>query len=149
MASEYNVYLLKFIGTPNIEFNDTSGETWGAKIDTIIDSAPLSIRENIEEVIMSDDAVDTADGKFRPTTITLTGKVWDKTNAKLVLSAIAYLKAACYGITVPGQLRVEWKSGGTTNIGLVDHCSDFDYHPSDGMRTIEFEITFTVLKAGL
>jgi hypothetical protein len=149
MPSQYNTYLLKFIGTPNIEFNDTSGETWGAKIDTIIDGAPLSIRENIEEVIMSDDAVDTADGKFRPTTITLTGKVWDATSPKLALSAIMYLRTACYGISVAGQLRVEWKIGGVTDLGLVDHCVSFDYHPTDGMRQIEFEITFTVLKAGL
>jgi hypothetical protein len=149
MAAEYSVYLLKFIGTPNIEFNDTSGTVWGAKIDTIVDGAPLSIRENIEEVIMSDDAVDTADGKFRPTTVLLTGKIWHATDAKLAFTALVAFKAACYGITVPGYLRFEWKSGGAANVGKIDHCASFDYHGSDGMRTIEFEVTFTVLEAGL
>lgn len=150
MASEYNAYLIKFTGTPNIEFNDTSGVTWGgAKIDTIIDSAPLSIRENIEEIIMSDDAVDTADGKFRPTVLVLSGKVWHTTSAKLAYLAILYLRNACYGITVPGNLTITWVAGGSSVVGKVDHCANFDYHPSDGMRTIEFEITFTVLEAGL
>ena len=149
MASEYNAYLLKFIGTPNIEFNDTSGVTWGAKIDTIIDSAPLSVRENIEEIVMSDDSVDTSDGKFNATIIVLTGKMWSSTSAKAVLTAMLSLRGACYSITAAGLLLVYWKVGGTCTIGKIDHCVSFDYHPSDGMKQIEFEATFTVLEPGL
>lgn len=149
MASEYNAYLLKFVGTPNIEFNDTSGVTWGAKIDTIIDSSPLSVRENIEEIIMSDDSMDTSDGKFVATVIVLSGKVWHTTSPKLALTAILALRTACYGITTAGNLLVYWKVGGTSTIGKIDHCVSFDYTPTDGMRQIEFEATFTVLEPGL
>ena len=149
MAAEYNVYLLKFIGTPNIEFNDTSGSVYGAKIDTILDSAPLSVRENIEEVVMSSDAVDTADGEFKPTTITLTGKFWHKTSAQTAVNAFIALRTLCFSITVPGELRILWKASGYTDLGKVDHCLSCDWHPSDGMRTVEFEAVFTVLEAGI
>ena len=149
MAAEYNAYLIKFTGTPEIEFNDTSGSIFWAKIDTILDSVPISIRENIEEIIMSDDAVDTADGKFRPTSIVLTGKLWHTASAKLAYDGCLILRALCYGITVPGDLRIYWKEGGSSLIGKVDHCSSFNINPSNGMRTVEFEIVFTVLEAGI
>ena len=151
MAAEYNVYQIKFSGTPNIEFNDTSGSVYGAKIDTILTDAPLSIRENIEEIIMSDVAVDTADGKFRPTTITLTGKIWDSISAVAVVNAYITLRSLCFNITVPGYLRIYWAGAMSepVSLGKVDHCLSSDWHPSDGMRTIEFEFVFTVLEAGL
>lgn len=150
MSAEFNIYLIRFYGTPNIEFNDTSGTVYGAKIDTILDSAPLSIRENIEEVLMSDIAVDTADGKFRPTTITLTGKIWHRTNAQAAVNAYVALRTLCFGITVPGDLKILWAGGAGSNVlGKVDHCLDSNWHPSDGMKQIEFEFVFTVLEAGL
>lgn len=148
MPATYSVYNIKFIGTPNINFNDVSGAVYGAKIDTIIDSAPLSIRENVEEVALSDVSVSTADGNFMPTTISLAGKLWSTTSAKDVVNAVKNLRSACFGISVPGDLRMYWQPTDFTVIGKVNHCLSFDWHGTDGMRQVEFEVVFTVIEPG-
>ena len=149
MAATYSVYNIKFIGTPNIDFNDVSGTVHGAKIDTIIDSAPLSIRENIEEVALSDISVSTADGNFMPTTISLVGKLWHTTSAKTVVNAVKNLRSMCFGITVPGNLNIYWQPANDhTIIGKINHCLSFDWHGTDGMRQVEFEVVFTVIEPG-
>lgn len=146
MAYDYTVYLLKFEGTPLFGFNDFGGTAYGAKVDAIIDGAPLLIRENIEEIAMSNDAVDTADGELRPTSIVLKGKVWHPSSAKLTYTACMAIRTLCLSITAPGWLRIYWKVGGSNLIGYIDHCSDFDWHGLHGMRVIEYEATFTVLE---